>query len=46
MSRARAQGLEIDFWAFGLVLFHMVLLCLGTSESALFNRGAHTRSCV
>lgn len=31
------RGFDLDFWAFGLVLFHMVLLCLGTSESALFN---------
>jgi amino acid transporter len=36
------RGYDLDFWAFALVLFHMVLLCLGTSESALFNLGTNS----
>jgi hypothetical protein len=40
------MGYDLDFWAFALVLFHMVLLCLGTSESALFNLGTSPDYCL
>ena len=34
------QSLNLDFWAFGLVLAATALLCYSTRESSTFNLGA------